>query len=385
MSPTYHAGQRRIANTEGVAAHQLVVDMKDKITLLESDRMALMRFVKEHKKGTAKAVKVEYQTDEIVQDSTGATAGEGAGDTSIAVDDAIFNDYDQILVRTTGELMMVDAGGGGGDPITVTRAVGTVAAAVIPPAEQLLNLGPRFPEGSDSAPSLTTVTDLNVNFTQIFKKSFEISGTLDAISKNGGIYGGDEQKRLMMKAGLKHAHEINHTAYMGNAVADAPGVPRAAGGILERIPAANISNAAALPESQLNLDLERFMRYGSSRKQVFCARRPVSVLNQYVQNATQVPSGQTKFGHNVFSYMSAMGQLDFIVDDTLEGPVFQNYAVVADPEGLEWLSISGRDTQLVVGLEGNGVDGRKDQWLTEGTWTWGEPRTHALWDSISTI
>jgi hypothetical protein len=154
--PTMIAGMSKTSN---LLSNQQVVDMADKIYLLEPNAAPL------------------YE-DELNPSWSTLSMSAAAGDTVLSATDDIFNKFDLVKIPSTGEVVLVTAKAT--RFLTVTRTVGATDSGAITSASDIVIIGSAFAEGS-SATDLTTMstkTAVKTNYLQIFRKSVEISKTL---------------------------------------------------------------------------------------------------------------------------------------------------------------------------------------------------------------
>jgi len=135
-----------------------------------------------------------------------------AGATAFTVDT-----YDNIvpgdLVRVdrTGEIMMVLTTPTA-TSVTVTRAVGSVAAAALLDDDDLFTIGNAFEEGSTRPSAVAIIADRYVNNTQIFRNSWAVTKTAAAIPQIAGAGYVSESKQ---DCAALHAMAIEKALFFG--------------------------------------------------------------------------------------------------------------------------------------------------------------------------
>lgn len=99
--------------------------------------------------------------------------------------------YDLIKVPRTGEVMLVTDHDASSTTITVVRGYGETAAAAFVANDPAVIIGSAFQEGSANTELLTksTRTERKYNYTQIYRKSVEITQSL----ANSEMYGGNDR------------------------------------------------------------------------------------------------------------------------------------------------------------------------------------------------
>ena len=133
---------------------------------------------------------------------------------------------------------------------------------------------------------------------------------------------------------------------------------------------------------------------GNSRnKLVLASRKVITYLNklgagsfmnnsvgasQYSLEVTSIPGA---FGHQVTVVNTIFGNLHFVAEPLLRGP-WENYAVAVDMANVAYRPLVGngisRDTYIETNVQGNDIDGRKDQIITEAGLEISLPETHAV-------
>ena len=140
------------------------------------------------KDGTAKDIEHGYFTKTMIFPGVKINNGAGyaAGITSFVVD--AYTDVvpgDLILNERTNEVMLVNTAPDA-TTVTVTRAVGTTAAAAILDNDDLRTIGNAFEEGSVRPSAVALVATRYTNNTQIFRNSWAVTKTAAAIPQIAG-------------------------------------------------------------------------------------------------------------------------------------------------------------------------------------------------------
>src|SRR5262245_6425567 len=121
---------------------------------------------------------------------------------------------------------------------TVTRGAAGTTAAAIADASNLSLIGSSYAEGT-SAPRATSKNPIKfLNYIQIFKDSYEITGTADNTTARTGSAWSNDKKRKM----FKHSADIEWAIMFGRrneAIGDNGKPIRFFGGLREQIPATN--------------------------------------------------------------------------------------------------------------------------------------------------
>jgi hypothetical protein len=112
--------------------------------------------------------KFEVQTQEVIGQKTyiNLAAGYSASATSIVVDDSeLVPKYSLVKVPRTGEIFWVTAVTASTDTLTVTRGYAGTTAAILLDNDELIILGPAYPENSSSGDIITAQPSYTYNYT----------------------------------------------------------------------------------------------------------------------------------------------------------------------------------------------------------------------------
>lgn len=374
--PTMISGARTTAN---ILAGRQVVDMGD-IHQLENDKAKLFTMVKTLGSKSAHNQTIKWMTDELSPkaDAVNEGAGYTSGDTAIVVDNGTyFRAKDLVKVPRTGEVMSVTSVST--NTLTVVRSAGGTAAAALVDNDPLIILGPAYGQGGTLEAQRTTTEVEAVNYMQIFRHSFKVTGTHAAMGSKGGHYVESDVATQRRKKALEHARDINLTAYWGEK--DLTSGRGLAGGILERIPSGNLDSTASLTETALNTALKTMFRYGSSKKVLFCSRQVSGIIDGLLRDRQRIKPGDSKHGINVTEYTSSHGVIQIVPDHAIEGGAFDKYAVLVDPDGPMYRSL--RDTKLLTGRQTPDEDAEVEEYLTECSFEWGNGSTHGAFNAIA--
>lgn len=260
------------------------------------------------------------------------------------------------------------------------------------------------------------------NYTQIFKTPMSVSGTMQAISANGGTYTGDDLAQLRYAKALEHKIDIETAIlFQGGGVEGTDwgeldsingstyenpitrfkgmGVGLAVNGLTAK-PGCIVTKNADLDTrfiftvSGANMGtLNDFIGAifddnvdnPSGRKTCFCSKKWLGVLSKlglqgddhgmFVFGTRIAAPGE--LGIVVKSITTPMGTLDFVELPRLRGK-YEDYAVVADFERMEWKPLVGRATFLKSNAGRQDLDGTLDYYLTEGGFKLTNESCHAV-------
>lgn len=370
-----------------------VIDMADKIALLQPSKAPLLRLLSggTDKRAALRSVacynsKFDWLEDDLQPewDAINYGAGYASGDTSIVVDNgAYFAAGDNVAVPRTGEVFFISSVSS--NTLTVIR--GDTAAALVD-NDPLLIIGNANQEGATS-PALKTILETEAyNYTQIFRTPFGVTGTLKA-SKT---YGGSDLAYTRAKKAIEHAVDIEKAFLFGRRNQTVSGVThprRATGGLLQFISTYNQQTGYAdLDEDEFNSWLKDLLFYGSDKKVVLCSGTVLAALNAYARDAIRLNETLTKkFGINISEYFCPFGLVYLVYHKKLTGTTYGGYAIGVDMENVRrrFLNANGenRDTKLKTNIQANNADSEEDEYITETGIEVKLPATHGTLTGIT--
>lgn len=368
-------------STTNILSNKIVIDMSEKIALLEPNETPFMSFLKIAKKNTeaAKSFKFEWLEDDIGArwDAINLLAGYAAGVTDLVVDNGdYFTAGDIVKVPRTGEVLSVTSIVT--NTLTVVRGFGTTAAAALVDNDPLVIIGNANEEGAGTRAMKSTLEVPKFNFTQIFKTAFGVTNTQNATT----LYGGKDMAYQQMKKATEHKIDMARSMYFGELKQDTTGTNarRATKGMLSFMNANNYDAAGALTQSEFDNNIsEVVFKHGSKDKILLCSARLLSVINGWATGKLQVNQEAAKYGLAVFEYITPFGKYMLMNDQRLlEGAMYGGYGVVVDPANVKYRPLEGRDTKLETNIQANDADERKDQYITEAGLEVRLPETHAV-------
>ena len=379
-----------VRDTANIQSARLVVDMADKIALLQPSEAPFVTFLKRARKNTEAAENPKFQW---LEDDLGArwdaiNCGDGyaANITKVVVDTgASFSVGDVVKVPRTGECVIVTVVNPDGDnanELTIERAYGSTAAAAIVDNDPVVIIGNANQEGSGIRTIKSTEETNAYNYTQIFKTPFGVTGTQQSTK----LYGGRDLSYQQMKKGVEHTVDISRSFYFGERKLDVTGTHprRTTQGLLGFLSANNYDASGALTQSEFDQNIcEVAFKYGSKEKLMLASGRVLSVINGWALGKLQVMQGEKTFGLAVVKYVSPFGTLNIVYEPLFEGAVYGGYAAILDPENVKYRPLKGRDTKLRTNIQANDIDGRSDEYLTEAGLEVRSAKTHALLTGVT--
>lgn len=385
MPPEVISGVRDTAN---ILSNKKIIDMADKIALLQPNESPFMSFLKIAKQNTKVATnpKFEWLEDDLLPrwDAVNNAAGYLSTDTAIVVDNsAYFTVNDVVKVPRTAEVMLVTAITTGTNTLTVTRGYGITTAAALVDNDPILIIGNVNEEGSGTRDLKSTKESNKYNYTQIFKTPFGVTNT----EKATNMYGGQDLSYQQMKAGVQHKIDMARSFMLGERKEDLSGnkPKRSTGGLLSFLMSNNYDAGGTLTQSEFDNNIsEVIFKYGNKDKIMLCSARLLTVINGWGQQYLRINQDAAKYGLKIFTYVTPFGTYHLMNEQRiLEGAVYGGYGIVLDPENVRYRPLQGRDTKLETNIQANDEDQREDQYITEAGLEVRLADTHAVVTGIT--
>lgn len=371
-----------LRDTLDINQDRRVVDIADKIHLLEPNRTPLTVFLSKLRKSKAINPKFQWLEDVLYPWTTlVVTSGLSAGDTAIAVTTgtgAYFKANDIIVNPTDGETMKVTSVAT--DTLTVVRSWGTVAAGTLTTGDELHLLGNAAMEG-DSRPTIkTTKTTTAFNYTQIFRTPFGATRT----ETQSELYGGNDRNYLRRKGLIDHLAAMERAFWFGEKVENtSDNQPRRTTGGFFEYATTNVTTlgSAGLTEATWEDFLRTGFRYGSDTKIAFCSPLGIQKLNSFALNDIETVPGAQTFGVNVHKYISAHGMV-MLVNTLMFGDsgTYDEYIALVDMENIGMKTM--QDTVLRQNIQAPDIDGWEDEYLTEAGLVVRMEKTHSVLKNV---
>lgn len=308
-----------------------------------------------------------------------------------------------LLVEESGELLRVTA-----DPTTDTSVVtlrgiaGTTETAVDPAVAgtnpHVLVIGSAHEEGSLPPTSISHNPVKFYNYTQIFRDTLALTRT----AKKTRLRTGDQVKESKRECLEQHSVDIERALWFGKPSEDLTGAEprRTTGGVLHWIGTAGPDythdyTGSTTSFADLEADMERIFRYGSSEKMAFCGNMFALVLQRIVRKNSvwQFMGSEKEFGMNVMRLVTPFGSIVFkthplftlLTGGSVGGTPYYGMtsaAVVLDMADLVYRPLD--DTKYEADIQQNGLDGMQSGFLTEMGLELHHPTNHFVWLGLNT-
>lgn len=259
---------------------------------------------------------------------------------------------------------------------TVSRGAGGTSAATIATASYLLLIGSVFAEGT-SAPKAATRNPVKFfNYTQIFKDSYELTGTVDETKARTGDAWSNDKKRKM----YDHARAIELSILYGRRAeltGDNGKPKRFMGGIRSFLPAANVTvfSSATTTDSFFNAiaPIFQYETGAGDTRIAMCGRTAVNELSKIFAAAVTyfVENKVTVYGMDFMEFNMPMGRLllkihPLMSQHTGTGGLRQERAMyVIDYDALKYVAMKNRDTKTKDDVQNKDEDVRRGFVQTE--------------------
>jgi hypothetical protein len=363
-----------------------VVDMSKNIALLDPDAAPLTVLMKNMTSVKCISPKFEWLEAELGArwDAINNAAGYLAADTALVVDhEEYFSVGDIVKVPRTGECVIVTAVTTATSTLTVVRGYGETAAAALNDNDPLVIVGNANAEGTGKRAHKNT-NEANVyNFTQIFKTTVSLTGTVDASQ----LYGGKDRNWQRKVKGIEHLVDMERAFLFGERKEDTTGdtPKRTTRGLVKFLTQNIVDAGGGLSEWEFESFCQALFMYGSKKKLLLASPTLVSVINTFAKNKLNTVPKDKTYGIAITEYLSAHGTLLIAKHNLLEGAVYGGYGIGIDPDNIKYRFLDGRDTKLRTDIQANDLDGFEDEYLTEAGIQVQQPKTHGVLTGVTGV
>lgn len=354
-----------VRSTGNVTAVRRVVDIANKIDVLEPDSAPFLTLTKKISKRVAINPDFKWMEEEalVKTDAVNYATGYTTTETSVVVDDGTkFRGGDVIKSVASGEQMLVSSVST--NTLTVVRGWGSTAAANIANDAVLLIVGNANAEHASKRTMKIADQTPRTNYTQIFRTPFGISRT----AENSEMYGGKDLKHQRMTQLIEHEKERERAFWFGEPKEDTTGAQpvRATGGADYWISTNATNMQGTMTEAEFEGWLRTAFRYGSKTKYLFAAPIFLSAISSWAKSALFVAPKDQTYGINIKQWLTPFGTLNIVLQNLFaETTVYAGYAYLIDIDGLEYRYLANSDTKLKTNIQANDADGEEDEYLTE--------------------
>lgn len=376
-------GQRGTLN---VAQEQRDIDMAEAISLLQPTAQPLTVLSKRAEQRATGNPKFEWEEDDLEPrfDAINDAAGYADSATDLTVDNgAYFAQHDLVIVTRTGEMIRVESVAA--NVLTVERGVGSTAAALLDD-DELYIIGSAQPEGDTSKPARSSNPSNVFNYTQIFRKPWDATGTWRASRNKTRPNDWPYQAK---KAGIEHALDIELSFMFGYRSEDTSGSQpvRTTKGAIQYV-TTNVTDAGGtFTETEWNTVMRDAFEHGSDRKIGLASGLSISVLNAFALGKLETRQGESTYGLAVMRYISPFGTIDLVRHPRFQGAEYGGYILILDMDEVKYRYLASeeanRNTHIRENIQESDRDGRKDELLTEAGLQFGQEKKHAVVTGIT--
>ena len=257
---------------------------------------------------------------------------------------------------------------------TIARgAAGTTAAAITDNA-YLLKIGSAYAEGT-RAPDATSRNPIKYyNLTEIFKNTYELTGTVMQTRARTGDPMRNDKKRKM----FDHSRDIETSILFGrrHETTGSNGKPeRYMGGLRSFIPSSILSNDWSMANLLDNVStVFDWDSMAGDERMVFCGNGALNEFNKKLESQSSsavrinYDGRASMYGVNFRRYVVPQGELMIKTHPLLSRHPLYNYSWwIIDGSALKWVALRNRDTKFKDNIQHNDEDTTKGQWQTEGS------------------
>lgn len=281
---------------------------------------------------TASNIEHGYFTKTMIFPAVKINNGAGYSDSATTFVVDTYSDVvpgDMLLNERTSEVMLVTATASD-TGVTVTRAVGTTAAAAILDNDDLRTIGNAFEEGSVRPTAVSILATRYVNYTQIFRNSWAVTKTAAAIPQIAGSGYVSESKQ---DCAAMHAQAIEKALFFGQKfMGTRNGQPlHTMEGLIPRVSAAAPGNIVTLGSTtnwtQFEAALDPTLQTvtdpkGGNIRTMFVGGTARRVIHNIARlNASyQITTAETSWGMQIDTIKAPRGTFEIV-----EHPLFNAY------------------------------------------------------------
>lgn len=272
------------------------------------------------------------------------------------------------LLRNTRSLetYRVTADPSSATSITVARSVGTTAAAAISDDDSLIVIGTAHEEGASVPTAVWYNPSAVTGYCQIFRNSTDQTET----ARRTDMRTGPVQKEARREALLIHEIDKERAFIFGEASSSESGnaARRTTAGLIEKISTNVTDFSGSVTRATFNSALADIFVDGSSEKLLLTGKTGMLCLWNMVESMAWNVYDRTdaSFGIKLNEFVTPFGSLMVVHDKLLtKTQDFSDWALVLDPQYLEYRFVKGRDTELKRNRQNPGDDRVIDEYLAE--------------------
>ncbi len=362
-------------------AEKLIINISANETPIFSTLLSLGR------KSVAMATTLEWWT--VDADTRRTLINEAAGylstDTDLTLDAVSHMRVGDVLaVERTSELMLITAIVG--LVVTVVRSVGTTAAAALVDNDPILNLGPFAYEGKTGSDARNTTNAKKTSYTQIFERTLELTRSLEKSSAKGEDVLMQERRKKLIEI----SRDIEYAALFGEPFEETSAGKRRRGTMgVRSFATVNVADGnGTVTEPELDDWLSQIFTKGSQHRLLCCGRTAADVIRRIKKPSMQGRPEDSVAGFRAERFATPDGEFDLVRHKLMVGTYDTEALAIdlqggADGEGPTVRFLKDSDLALKENVQDADTDGRKDKYLGELGFTWGNPEAHGRLTNIA--
>lgn len=333
--------------------------------------------------------------DAHIAGRTNAVSG-GITTTVVVGDGSFYTPNTILLVEETGEHMLVTASAA--NSLTVIRGIAGTTITSITNAMNVQKIGNAFEEASGMPTAVTQQGAPRMNYTQIFRNGWAISGTAKAVKYLTGSKLAHNKKMCA----TYHAEDMERSFLWGKKmISQLNGKQlRLTDGVVQQIElgggtvlsAATGANAGDLSRGDLEEHIRNIFRYnvlGQPNERIAMGGDNVlAVLNRmaWLDSTYQIHQGETKLGISINTIQTPFGTLKLMTHPLMnENPVWRKEMYTLHPGGItkRTLRETFHEDYDKNGLRIQGKDADEGVITTEAGVQVGAPRTMGILRNVT--
>lgn len=374
-------------DTNNILSNQKVIDMENTIHLLSPDETPLtsliggqsLKMKNDARPGDPNGLtlqtgsiynpKAEWLEDTMAPrtDAVNFTTTYSTIATTIVVDNGAYFCTNQVIVNNnTKEVMRVT--GISTNALTVTRNIQANASGfAIADNDEITILGDSAAEGDTSRTGKTTDKTALYNYSQIFRRPYEVTGTQNATKQ----YGGPDLDWQGRKEGIDHRRDIEFMMFLGARAQDTSGShPLRHMGGLQYFVTDNVTDLnSTMAESDWLTWLGTIFDKKGGERYVFCSPSVFRAVSGFARGKLLTNIQDKKYGVTITQYVCPDGTVNLVRQPIFKGStsMLGGYAVAVDMQSIQLAYMDQRATKLRTNIQANDADSQKNEYLTEGT------------------
>jgi hypothetical protein len=368
---------------EQLNAARVVVDMQDEILLYQATATPLLTLTgKMRRKREAVNPKFEWLEKDEYPRFLDVTATYDSDDTTISVTAGQeARVYPNAVVQNTRTAELILIGGTSSGSLTsLTRAIGGGQSDGVV-GDKLIFVFNSIEDGADT-PAQRSIQEFNLsNRTQIVRTAFGFTGR-DLVVE---LFGGRDEMTETKWQAIEHKKSIEYLMLLGKQhLITGTHQQTFSDGLDNRI----VTNRWNIASTDFTEDawiafLEQGLKWGKGGNQngngvkyLLCSSRWLSEINGIARDRLQYRVLDDKIGFSAVEYISPHGRVML-----LHMPLLDYYhperAYLVDMNHGRYVYLRGRDTKLFYDRQGNGIDGKVNEYISDCGAQWEFEHAHS--------